>query len=180
MNHRALPAARKNPEPVFKLPTRRWSCFFREIAKQLFKVHAPSTSWICAQIGAREHYAIPRVLHRSGKLEALFTDYWSHGLWHKLARSARLRSRLHEDLTDAEVYSFNTTAILDGLRKRIRPSTDPYSDFLRIGSRFGKQVRSSLARRREQHWENTIFFGYDTGFLEAAAWAKDRGAVCIV
>jgi glycosyltransferase involved in cell wall biosynthesis len=180
MNHRALPAARKNPAPVFKLPTGRWSCFFRRIAKQLFKVHAPSTSWICAQIGAREHYAIPRVLHCSGKLEALFTDYWSHGLWHKLARSARLRSRLHEDLTDAEVYSFNTTAILDGLRKRIRPSTDPYSDFLRIGSRFGKQVRSSLARRREQHWENTIFFGYDTGFLEAAAWAKDRGAVCIV
>ena len=180
MNHRALPAARKNPAPVFKLPTGRWSCFFREIAKQLFKVHAPSTSWICAQIGAREHYAIPRVLHRSGKLEALFTDYWSHGFWYKLARSARLRSRWHEDLTDAEVYSFNTTAILDGLRKRIRPSTDPYSDFLRIGSRFGKQVRSSLARRREQHWENTIFFGYDTGFLEAAAWAKDRGAVCIV
>ena len=180
MNHRALPAARKNPEPVFKLPTGRWSCFFRGIAKQLFKVHAPSTSWICAQIGAREHYAIPRVLHRSGKLEALFTDYWSHGLWHKLARSPRLSSRRHEDLTDAEVYSFNTTAVLDGLRKRFRPATDHYSEFLRIGSRFGKQVRSSLARRREQHWENTIFFGYDTGFLEAAAWAKDQGAVCIV
>ncbi|MFM8829778.1 MAG: glycosyltransferase, partial [Spartobacteria bacterium] len=120
------------------------------------------------------------MLHRSGKLEALFTDYWSHGFWHKLARSARLRSRRHEDLSDAEVYSFNSTAVIDGLRKKIRPSTDPYSDFLRIGSRFGKQVRSSLARRREQHWENTIFFGYDTGFLEAAAWAKDRGAVCIV
>ena len=41
-------------------------------------------------------------------------------------------------------------------------------------------MRSSLAKRREQHWEDTIFFGYDTGFLEAAAWAKDRGSVCIV
>lgn len=180
INHHAQRAARKNPVLLFKLPSRHSSCFFRGIAKQLFKVHAPSTSWICAQIGAREHYAIPRVLHRSGKLEALFTDYWSHGLWHKIARSPRLASRRHEDLTDAEVYSFNTTAVLDGLRKRFRPSTDPYSEFLRIGSRFGKQVRSSLARRREQHWENTIFFGYDTGFLEAAAWAKDQGAVCIV
>jgi glycosyltransferase involved in cell wall biosynthesis len=180
INHHAQRAARKNPAPLFKLPSRHSSCFFRDIAKQLFKVHAPSTSWICAQIGAREHYAIPRVLHRSGKLEALFTDYWSHGLWHQLARSPRLASRRHEDLTDAEVYSFNTTSVLDGLRKRLRPATDPYSEFLRIGSRFGKKVRSSLARRREQHWENTIFFAYDTGFLQAAAWAKDQGAACIV
>jgi len=120
------------------------------------------------------------VLHRSGKLECLFTDYWSHGLWNKLARSARLTSRRHEDLSDAEVYSFNSSALLDGIRKRIRKTTDPYSEFLRIGSRFGKQVRTSLAQRSEQHWENTIFFGYDTGFLEAAAWAKDQGAICIV
>ena len=180
INHHAQRAARKNPALLFKLPSRHSSCFFRDIAKQLFKVHAPSTSWICAQIGAREHYAIPRVLHRSGKLEALFTDYWSHGIWHKLARSPRLASRRHEDLTDAEVYSFNTTAVLNGLRKRLRPATDPYSEFLRIGSRFGKKIRSSLARRREQHWENTIFFGYDTGFLQAAAWAKNQGAACIV
>ena len=83
-------------------------------------------------------------------------------------------------MSDAEVYSFNASAVLDGLRKRIRPATDPYSEFLRIGSHFGRQVRSSLAKRREQHWENTIFFGYDTGFREAAAWAKEQGAVCIV
>lgn len=83
-------------------------------------------------------------------------------------------------MSDAEVYSFNTSAILDGLRKRIWPTTDAYSEFLRIGSRFGKQVRSSLTKRQDQHWENTIFFGYDTGFRETAAWARDQGAVCIV
>jgi glycosyltransferase involved in cell wall biosynthesis len=120
------------------------------------------------------------VLHRSGKLEALYTDYWSRGLWQKFLRSPRLTSRKHEDLSDAEVYSFNGTAVLDGFRKRVRPNTDAYSEFLRIGSKFGKQVRSKLIKRREQHWENTIFFGYDTGFLEAAAWAKNEGAHCIV
>lgn len=162
------------------LPTWHSRWFFSGIAKQLFKVHAPSTSWICAQIGAREHYAIPRVLHRSGRLEALFTDYWSRGLWQKLARNPRLAGRCHEDLSDAEVYAFNASTVFKSLCKRIRPAADPYSDFLRIGSGFGKNVRSSLARRKDQHWENTIFFGYDTGFLEAAAWAKDRGATCIV
>ena len=32
--------------------------------------------WICCQLGAREHYAIPRALSRVGILEALVTDAW--------------------------------------------------------------------------------------------------------
>lgn len=157
--------------------------FLRALPKQRFKVHAPGISWICTQIGAREHYAIPRVLHRSGRLEALFTDYWSHGLWHRLGRvagSGRLTNRYHEELSDAEVYAFNSSAVLDGLRHRVLRPGDAYPEFLRIGSRFGRQVRSRLAARKGQHWEETVFFGYDTGFLESAAWAKDRGAACIV
>ena len=145
--------------------------------------HAPSTSWICAQIGAREHYAIPRVLHHAGRLEALFTDYWSSGLWHgigRIARAGRLTSRYHPDLSDAEIFSFNKSAVLNALQQKLARDLEPYSDFLRVGSRFGRQVRSQMRRRKEQHWENTVFFGYDTGFLEAAAWAKDRGAACIV
>jgi glycosyltransferase involved in cell wall biosynthesis len=34
-------------------------------------------TWVCAQIGAREHYAIPRALHRSGRLAALVTDWYA-------------------------------------------------------------------------------------------------------
>jgi hypothetical protein len=37
------------------------------------KVHAPYTSWIFAQIEASEHSSTPRVLHRSGQLEVLYT-----------------------------------------------------------------------------------------------------------
>jgi glycosyltransferase involved in cell wall biosynthesis len=123
------------------------------------------------------------VLHRSGRLEALCTDYWSTGIWRsvaKLAGARRLLSRCHDELEDAEVFSFNTTALLDGLRAKLQGRRDPYLGFLKIGSRFGRQVRSVLRKRRDQHWENTIFFGYDTGFLEAAAWAKDQGAATVV
>ena len=49
-----------------------------------------------------------------------------------------------------------------------------------MGSRFGRNVRAALRKRKNQHWENTVFFGYDTGFFEAAAWAKNRGAACVV
>jgi len=33
--------------------------------------------WICSQIGAREHYAIPRALHQTGQLATLYTDFWA-------------------------------------------------------------------------------------------------------
>jgi glycosyltransferase involved in cell wall biosynthesis len=33
--------------------------------------------WICCQIGAREHYAVPRVLHRNGRLARLYTGFWA-------------------------------------------------------------------------------------------------------
>ena len=32
--------------------------------------------WICCQLGAREHYAIPRALFRLGMLDYLLTDAW--------------------------------------------------------------------------------------------------------
>ena len=32
--------------------------------------------WICCQLGAREHYAIPRALSRLGTLDWLITDAW--------------------------------------------------------------------------------------------------------
>ena len=32
--------------------------------------------WLCAQIGAREHYAVPRALDRVGMLQRLYTDLW--------------------------------------------------------------------------------------------------------
>jgi hypothetical protein len=83
-------------------------------------------------------------------------------------------------LSDAEVYAFNSTALLAGLRGKLGPRREPYSEFLKIGSRFGRQTQAAMAKRREQDWKNTIFFGYDTGFLEAAAWAKDRGAATVV
>lgn len=34
------------------------------------------STWICCQIGAREHYTIPRALHQQRKLSHLITDAW--------------------------------------------------------------------------------------------------------
>ena len=34
------------------------------------------TNWICCQLGAREHYAVPRALHQRSSLDYLITDTW--------------------------------------------------------------------------------------------------------
>jgi glycosyltransferase involved in cell wall biosynthesis len=64
--------------------------------------------WICSQIGAREHYAIPRALHQTERLATLYTDFWAGrairraqemgvGRW-KLGALRSLAGRYHTEL----------------------------------------------------------------------------------
>jgi glycosyltransferase involved in cell wall biosynthesis len=139
-------------------------------------------NWICSQIGAREHYAIPRVLHRSGKLDSLYTDLWASPLWREagamLGRPV-LDSRYHPDLETARVKNFNLTTLVDKAFGG-GSDTNPYDWFLRVGSDFGSSVEASLQRRKGVNWSEKIFFGYDTGFLEAASWVRGRGGKSVV
>jgi len=57
--------------------------------------------WICCQLGAREHYAVPRALQLSGLLDEFITDLWSK----------RLRDRFHPSLARAQVTAPNISAL---------------------------------------------------------------------
>ena len=148
-------------------------------------------NWICAQIGAREHYAIPRVLHRAGKLESLYTDFWASAPWRiigKLTGKGSLATRCHADLIRAPVTGFNFHA-LKASRQRF---ANPYEGFLQVGRQFGEQVVGDLKSRAEVKTTDyqaldaspppftKIFFGYDTGFLEPARWVKTHGGKTIL
>jgi len=143
-------------------------------------------NWICAQIGAREHYAIPRVLHREGKLEVLYTDFWATAPWRligKLGGKGSMSSRCHADLIGAPVTGFNFHA-LKASRQRF---ANPYDGFLKVGAAFGRDVvedlhanASTLAFSLQPSAFPLVFFGYDTGFLEPAQWVKARGGKTIV
>jgi glycosyltransferase involved in cell wall biosynthesis len=63
--------------------------------------------WICCQIGAREHYAVPRALHLSGLLDELITDLWM--------RSGTF-GRFHAELAQARVSAPNLGALLFELK----------------------------------------------------------------
>ena len=65
-----------------------------------------SPSWLCLQLGAREHYAIPRALHQRQALAALLTDLWVHpGSALSALPAARLHERWHPQLQHAPVWA---------------------------------------------------------------------------
>jgi hypothetical protein len=136
------------------------------------------SNWICSQIGAREHYAVPRSLSRAGRLDSLYTDFWAGPILRhvKVSKLRPLATRCHSDLFTARVISWNIQAIrwTVDLRKREKRGgvTDKYRGWVEVGREFARQVASSLKRRS---LENVIFFGYDTGSLETLEMLSDKG-----
>jgi glycosyltransferase involved in cell wall biosynthesis len=76
--------------------------------------------WICSQLGAREHYAIPRALAQRGDLRCLLTDAWVRrgGLLGLLNRN--LRDRFHPDLAGAAVWRWTTGLLVFEIMARAR------------------------------------------------------------
>jgi glycosyltransferase involved in cell wall biosynthesis len=141
--------------------------------------------WFCSQIGAREHYAVPRILHRDGRLGALYTDFWAGRFLRGMARRSQaklLRSfatRFHPELAQAAVASWNTRSIIWEAGRRNQKGGQIYESFVKIGAAFSTGVRGKLSRRRDLD-SKSIFFAYDTGALEAMEWCRERGLKCIL
>lgn len=87
---------------------------------------------------------------------------------------AQWRGRFHQDLAEIYITSFNFRSFLRRLR---HPAENRYIGYLKNGKIFSEAVAKKLQRRS---MDRHIFFAYDTGFLEAAETAKDRGAKTIV
>lgn len=141
-----------------------------------------NAGWVCAQIGAREHYAVPRALHRQGLLASLYTDAWAGPMLRTLGRGPlrALASRFHPELPDERVVGFTTAALAAGIRERLFRSRDVATTFtrhLQIGEEFGKRVARRLARSTVRP---TAFFTYTTGALEPLELLADRGIPTLV
>ena len=71
--------------------------------------------WVCCHLGAREHYAVPRALHRQQRLGHLITDAWvaPESALRALrgGRARRLRERYHEELSNAPITHFTSSLI---------------------------------------------------------------------
>lgn len=144
--------------------------------------------WICAQMGGREHYAVPRALHAAGELRLCLTDFYAgngtraigRGLDAKPLRA--LAARHHADMPNEMVKSWNLRslgweAILRSKsRKGVR---ERYLAYCEVGSRFANAAIRHL-RAQPDLPKGGLFFGYDTASLEIMEFLKSRGFHCVL
>jgi glycosyltransferase involved in cell wall biosynthesis len=144
--------------------------------------------WICCQLGAREHYAIPRALLRMEMLECLLTDAWippSSLLVKTCGRESKLRERFHNELHDEPVRAFNSSLIVFEMLASVRG----LSGWTRIIARnrwFQRTVVNALtslaagasakaAAIGPQTSDSPILLSYSYAALEPFRYAKANG-----
>ena len=118
-------------------------------------------TWLCCQLGAREHYAVPRALQLSGLLGELITDLW-----------IRLTGRFHPELASANVSAPNVSA----LTFELKASLARENGWKLIGRRnkwFQRHAVAQLARNH--HNGNHTIFAYSYAAAEIFKFARARG-----
>lgn len=131
--------------------------------------------WICCQIGAREHYTIPRALHQQGKLSHLITDAWvnpSSPL--KVLSQSGLKERFHPDLAEVEVYGFNTSLFHFEITQKLQKNFG-WEKIISRNSWFQKQTIQKLTQLTTKLSDTPIVFSYSYAALEIFKFAKAQG-----
>ncbi|MEL6579492.1 MAG: glycosyltransferase family 4 protein [Cyanobacteria bacterium J06621_12] len=133
--------------------------------------------WICCQIGAREHYTIPRLLHANQQLKLLVTDAWlpDRSILNLLPKKilSKFRQRYHAELKTAPVKSFNYQTI----DWEITHKTQRIKEWDQITARnswWQKQVIAKLSKAKLPDNKITLF-AYSYAALEIFQYAKTRG-----
>lgn len=133
----------------------------------------PSSQWICCQLGAREHYAIPRALHARGALEKLVTDIWippNHLLG---IINPRLRERFDSALPAELVCSANIRAVSFETLSRFTQK-EGWPLILERNKWFQNFVLDRLRRLPDSDPPRTIF-AYSYAAREILRYARGRG-----
>jgi glycosyltransferase involved in cell wall biosynthesis len=145
-----------------------------------------SSAWVCCQLGAREHYAVPRALARHSVLDQIITDAWvpRRSLLARIDRSQKsevrcqrsdVGGRWHQDLKEAAVTSFNWSLVAFEMLARARrlrgwPLIMARNDW------FQRKVVGYLSSYRLSVIGSQVtLFAYSYAGLEILKYAKTRG-----
>ncbi|WP_084176486.1 glycosyltransferase family 4 protein [[Limnothrix rosea] IAM M-220] len=137
------------------------------------------TTWFCCQLGAREHYSIPRALKQAGQLGALLTDAWvqPESLVKKIPVSSlkSLGDRHHPNLSNTEVYSFTNQLILFEVQQRLQ-RTESWPRMISRNNWYQGQIIKKLKQLSSQNpHHKKILFSYSYAALEIFKYAKSQG-----
>ena len=130
--------------------------------------------WLCCQLGAREHYAVPRALQTRGLLRELITDLWIRpGTLPKW--SNKLTGRFHPDLAGACVSASNAAAFAFELKAQ----ATGLNGWELIGKRnewFQHQALDQLRRRATDLDQKSVtIFAYSYAAERIFKFARERG-----
>ena len=120
--------------------------------------------WICCQLGAREHYAVPRALQLGGLLGEFITDLWS-----------RFTGRFHPGLAGARITAPNIGA----LTFELKASARRVNGWKLINERnewFQRRAVGELAHnyRHSTNGHHTVF-AYSYAAERIFRFARERG-----
>jgi glycosyltransferase involved in cell wall biosynthesis len=131
------------------------------------------TDWVCCQLGAREHYAVPRALQLRGLLRELITDLWIRPETFFYSSRTRLRNRFHAGLSEAQVSAPNAAALMFALRSRATGAAG-WDLISNRNDWFQRRVVDQLARRYHKSEALTVF-AYSYAAERILKFARQRG-----
>jgi glycosyltransferase involved in cell wall biosynthesis len=138
-----------------------------------------ATFAVC-QLGARMHYAVPRLLASSGNLEMLFTDICAAKGWPRWLRAMpeswqppglrRLLGRVPRGIPAARIVAFNGLGLeYSRRRSAARTPTESTAVHLWAGTKFCELIiRAGLGMAAG-------VYAFNTAALELLAFARSRG-----
>lgn len=133
-----------------------------------------NTPWIVCQLGAREHYAVARALHRQSLLDRLYTDTWvppSHPLGLGRLKS-RMQERFHPELAAANVSATTLASATFELKVRMR-KIDGWDRIIRRNDWFQKSAVHAL--HQVSGTKPKTLFAYSYAALNILRFARERG-----
>lgn len=134
--------------------------------------------WVCCQLGAREHYEIPRALFRADMLGCLLTDAWVPPycfLAKACGRRSKLTDRFDNELHDTRVKACNSSLILFETLARAR-GLNGWAKILARNRWFQRKIVSFLSRYQPSAINSQLVLcSYSYTALEPFRHAKARG-----
>lgn len=134
--------------------------------------------WIICQLGAREHYAIPRALLLRGELDLLLADFWVKpgSVIGRIPRAQRLRDRYHSDLNESPVHSANLNMMGFELSARLR-KVSGWDLIIARNQMFQSQAIQMLERWESRTARRGVpaLFSYSYAARDLFQFAKNRG-----
>jgi glycosyltransferase involved in cell wall biosynthesis len=142
-------------------------------------------SYVVAQLGARMHYAVPRIFHGVGQLEHFFTDICGSKGWPRLCGLLpaavqpegvrRIAGRALWDVPSDRITAFNLFGVRYARRRRrARSRSDLARAFLWAGRAFCRQVVS------HGFGEARGVYVFNTAGLEVLEAARAKGCRAVL